>query len=267
LLVALLAGGAAAQGVPADLPMTCIIEPDEVIELSTPVAGVIAAMHVERGQRVARGSLVAELDTSVERATVALTRKRAENGFTIAAREARLAFLDRRRERNEQLAARSAISRAEAEEAMMEMEVALQELEEARLDREVAALELAQAEAQLAQKILRSPIDGVVTERRMSVGEYRSEESHVVTIVSLDPLRVEVIAPLPFYGRIVPGQTAVIRPEPPVGGAHAARVSVVDPVLDAGTGTFGIRLDLPNPDLAIPAGVRCAVAFNWAQDR
>jgi multidrug efflux pump subunit AcrA (membrane-fusion protein) len=50
-------------------------------------------------------------------------------------------------------------------------------------------------------------------------------------------------------------------PEAPVGGRHAATVAVVDRVVDAASGTFGIRLLLPNPDLALPAGLRCRVRF------
>jgi hypothetical protein len=36
---------------------------------------------------------------------------------------------------------------------------------------------------------------------------------------------------------------------------------VVDRVFDASSGTFGVRLELPNPNGAIPAGVRCKVEF------
>jgi hypothetical protein len=52
-----------------------------------------------------------------------------------------------------------------------------------------------------------------------------------------------------------------VRPEAPIGGSHQAKVAVVDRVLDASSGTFGVRLELPNADRALPAGARCRVDF------
>ena len=37
----------------------------------------------------------------------------------------------------------------------------------------------------------------------------------------------------------------------------------VDPVVDPASGSFRVRLELPNPDLSIPSGLRCAVDFGW----
>jgi len=50
-------------------------------------------------------------------------------------------------------------------------------------------------------------------------------------------------------------------PEAPVGGDYAAKIEVVDRMLDAASGTFGVRLRLPNPGNRIPAGVKCKVRF------
>ena len=46
-------------------------------------------------------------------------------------------------------------------------------------------------------------------------------------------------------------------PESPVGGRHNARVHVVDRVMDPASGTFGVRLELQNPGLRLPAGIKC----------
>ena len=48
---------------------------------------------------------------------------------------------------------------------------------------------------------------------------------------------------------------------PPVAGGYEGKVSVVDRVFDPASGTFGIRVNLPNPDLKIPAGQRCKLTF------
>jgi hypothetical protein len=50
-------------------------------------------------------------------------------------------------------------------------------------------------------------------------------------------------------------------PERPVGGSYQARVEVVDQMFDAASGTFGVRLTLPNPQRRIPAGLKCKARF------
>jgi hypothetical protein len=47
----------------------------------------------------------------------------------------------------------------------------------------------------------------------------------------------------------------------PGGTAQRARVVVVDRLIDAASNTFGVRLELPNEDYAIPGGLRCDVRF------
>jgi hypothetical protein len=56
-----------------------------------------------------------------------------------------------------------------------------------------------------------------------------------------------------------------VHPAAPLGGSYRAVVEVVDPVIDAASGTFGVRLRLPNPDHSIPAGIHCNV--EWPGDK
>ena len=74
-------------------------------------------------------------------------------------------------------------------------------------------------------------------------------------------MRVEVFIPTQFYGEVNVGDRALVQPEEPIGGIHSAIVIVVDPVLDAASGTFGVRLELPNPEQLLPAGLKCKIAF------
>ena len=55
--------------------------------------------------------------------------------------------------------------------------------------------------------------------------------------------------------------TTTVLPEAPVGGSYTATVTVVDRVFEAASGTVGVRLELPNPDLRLPAGIHCRVRF------
>lgn len=258
-LAATLAAGAAQA---ADLaPVSCLIEPEAVVQLATAVAGVVAEVAVERGDRVAAGQVIARLDGRVEAIARDLARTRATNEGRVRALEARLAFLDAQAARTAALSDRSAISATQADEARMQAEMAREELAEAHLAVRLAGIEAEQAEALLEQKTVRAPFDGLITERLLSPGEYRDGQTHIATIVRLDVLRVEAFAPIAYFPHLTLGQTVTIRPEAPIGGAYRATVTVIDRVFDAATGTFGFRMALPNPDLALPAGLRCEVEF------
>ena len=104
-------------------------------------------------------------------------------------------------------------------------------------------------------------VEALVTERLLVPGEFRNEQSPILTLAQIDPLRVEVFVPTSQYGRIQIGSNAEIHPQQPIGGSYPATVKVVDQVLDAASGTFGVRLALPNPGLKLPAGIRCKVLF------
>ena len=64
-----------------------------------------------------------------------------------------------------------------------------------------------------------------------------------------------------LFGSIKLGTRAAVVPEFPGDTVHVAGVTVVDRIIDAASGTFGVRLELPNPDPAIPGGVHCNVRF------
>ena len=103
-------------------------------------------------------------------------------------------------------------------------------------------------------------MNGVVTARAMSVGEYRGPSaSHILTVAQLDPLNVEVFAPIAQLGSVEIGDMVAIFPEEPVGGRYMAQVKVIDRVFDAASGTVGMRRELPNPDNRLPAGLRCRI--------
>jgi len=127
-------------------------------------------------------------------------------------------------------------------------------------NRRLADLELQRTTAEVALRTIKSPVNGVVVERFMNPGEFPKQEK-ILKIAQIDPLRVEVYAPVAMLGKIAVGMTAHVKPEAPLTGEYAAKVTVVDRVVDAASGTFGVRLELPNPELKLPAGLKCSVRF------
>jgi len=245
----------------AGIEFECVIEPQQIVKLASPVVGVIARLDVDRGDVVHQGQIVGKLEDGVEAVRLALARTRATNEYTIKSAEARLQFLRSKHRRLVELHGKNISTLAALEEAEAEAKMAEQQLKEAELNSELAKLDVEHAAEIVNQRTLRSPINGVVIERLLVPGEYRNEQTPVLTLAEIDPLRVEVYVPTAHHGQIRAGSKAVVRPEQPFGGVYLATITVVDHVLDAASGTFGVRLSLPNPESKIPAGIRCKVSF------
>ena len=238
----------------------CMLEPHRVVELGAPVAGTIERIAVDRGDRVRKGDLVIVMESGVERANVALARARAEQKAKRLYDRARREFGERKYHRTVNLSKKHFASDTDVDEARTEMVLAGLTLEETKEKQKAARLELARAEAALARRQSRSPISGVVVERYHSPGE-RVESEPILRLADIDTLNVEALLPSDWIGRIEPGRTARVRPEFPPGTEVEARVAIVDEVVDAASGLFGVRLLLDNKRHRIHAGLKCQVDF------
>lgn len=127
-------------------------------------------------------------------------------------------------------------------------------------NRRLADLELQRTTTEVALRTVKSPINGVVIERFMHPGEFPKQEK-ILKLAQIDPLRVEVYAPVGLLNKVTVGTTAYVKPESPLTAEYPAKVTVVDRVVDAASGTFGVRLEMPNRDLKLPAGLKCTVRF------
>ena len=240
----------------------CLTEPDEVVQLSLAVAGVLAAVMVDRSDRVQAGQVVARLESSVEQAIVEQARAQAQQGSEVSLRKAELALARRKAGRIEGLFKHKNASAQERDEAGTDVDIARARLGQARESKRLAELELVRAEAVLARRSLHSPFDGVVVERFHSAGEY-VENKPVIKIARIDPLRAEAILPAERFGRVAPGQAvSLILTLAGRSVERSARITRVDPVLDAASGTFAVRLQLPNSDGSIPSGLECRIRLN-----
>jgi membrane fusion protein, multidrug efflux system len=264
-LAALLAGPAASADAPAPkrAEYDCLIEPRQSIDVRSQVEGVIESVLVERGALVRKGALVAKLSSGPERAALELARSRAIMEGELKSAEARVALARKKWERADELEKQKFVSENARDEAEAEYRLATEQLRAARENRRLAELDMRRAQEVLDQRSIRSPVRGVVVEVMLRPGELMSsnQKDPIMTIVEIDPLNVELLLPVSEYGKVKVGQLAEVRPEPPVGGLYRAHVEVVDRVLDAASGTFGVRLRLPNPQGRIPAGVRCRARF------
>lgn len=241
----------------------CLLEPRQMVELRSPVEGLIDKVHVERGGVVRKGQVLVELNTTVERATLALASHRAEMSGRLESARNRVTFSKAKMARATQLVNDSFISTQARDEAHTELRLAESELKDAEENQQQAQLEMRRAAELLEQRLLRAPFDGYVVDRLLNPGDLAESGTGrrpVLKLAQLDPLRVEVVLPQSAYGRIQPGGVAQVSVE---GQAQPLKASVklVDRVIDAASGLFGVRLELPNPGQRIPSGARCSIEF------
>lgn len=186
------------------------------------VPGRVRSITVDLGSVVKQGQLIAELDSQdyqlqLKQAEASLSQARARVGLspeggdehvdiedTSTVRQAR-ALLDQARlkyERSQKLFAGGVISRAQFDADEADHKVALSKyqdaLEEVR-NRQALVVqrksELEIARQRLADCVIHAPFDGVVQEKRTSVGEYLASGAAVVSIVKIDPLRLRAEVP------------------------------------------------------------------------
>jgi RND family efflux transporter MFP subunit len=238
----------------------CLIEPNAMVAVGFAVDGLVETVTVDRGDLVRAGQVLATLESSVERSAVALAIARSQIESQLKSSRVRLEFGQRRWVRTEELYRKDLVPLKELDEAETQKVLAEIGIVEAAENQRLAELELDRAKAALALRTIRSPFDGVVVERALHPGEL-VKQGPVLKLAQLDPLRVEVIVPVAQLGKIGVGMRADVSPEAPVSGVYPAHVKVVDRVVDAASGTFGVRLELPNPDYRLPAGLKCKVRF------
>ena len=237
-----------------------LIEPYMVVNVGSPVPGILKSVTVDRGGMVKEGQVLATLQSGVEKAAMELARARTEMEATIKAKREELEFIKRREQRMKNLYSQKILPFQEWDEVETQKVLAEYELAEALENKRFAELDLNRAIELVYRMTIRSPVTGVVVERYLSPGEF-VEDQPILKLAQIDPLNVEVIVPVDMLGSIWVGMRAKVKPEAPIHGIYSATVTIIDRVVDAASGTFGVRLELPNSDYRLPPGLKCKVIF------
>ncbi len=185
---------AAQAGRGDNLPINCTIKPLRVVELSTPVSGVVAEVYANPGDQVLVGDPLVKMDDTLLRAEYALALAKSEATQNLRAAETRRDGLAQKANRLERAYRQKAVSAAEYEAARLDLSLA-----EADISKEQELLSLAKLEEQrvgalLAETVISSPVSGVLGEDLIDPGEAVGQKP-VVTIYVNQPLRVEAYVP------------------------------------------------------------------------
>jgi RND family efflux transporter MFP subunit len=239
----------------------CVVEAKMMIKLGSPDTGLIDSLKVDRDTTIKKGDVLAELDSNLQRIALELAQLKASNEGDINSERTRLAYRNAEAERAETLHSKQIATTKVRDEAVTEKNLVVLALAKAELEHKMAQVEMEQAQARLDRRSVRSPVNGVVSDVTIRPGEYVYEQTPLMTIAEIDPLYVKVFVPVRYYRQVRVGTNAEVMPEEPIGGLYKAQVTVVDRVFDTASSTFGVRLELPNPNYTLPAGMRCRIRF------
>ena len=239
----------------------CVIEPFMVVEVGSAVEGIIVEIDAQRGAQVKKGDVIARLDASVEEETMRIAEAIAKSTIDIEVAVARRDLVLKEVERARQLAKRKVGTQSDLDIAEAELKTAELEVLRAEENHRMNQMERDRAAATYERRVVRSPIDGILLRRLIGPGEFIHSQAQVAQIANVDPLHVDVFLPTSLYNEVRVGQMATVRPNEPIGGVYEAEIKAIDQVFDAASDTFGVRLELPNPDHSLPGGVDCSLSL------
>ena len=238
-----------------------VVHPFRIVHVGAATEGLLSEVLVERGDHVAPGDVLGRLSFGVEEAAAQLAEARRDATSDLQIATTKLGELRSQLERREQLFERSIINAEVIEETRIAVRIQELNVQAAQENHRIAQLEASRARAAVERGTITSPLGGIVTERFLSQGEMlsRSGAANLVTIAQLDPLWIEVYAPIELYQSFQVGDTCLVDIYGPQPTQHRARIQVVDRLIDTASDTFRVRLEMPNPEASIPAGLRCRV--------
>lgn len=204
------------------------IEAVQAVDLRSDEQGRVTALRFHEGQRVARGAPLVAIDDAMLRAQA----ERADADRDLARQQ--LARVQRLRDQNAATPA---------------------DLERAQANARSATATLAVLQLQIARSNVRAPFSGVVGQRFVSVGDYVTTTTPLLTLQTIDPQRAVIEVPERHAVSLKLGQTVEFNVAAEPGRTFAARVDFIDPVVQQQNRTIMVKGLAPNPGGVLKPGM------------
>ena len=232
-------------------------EPIQRSVVASTETGVIKSARVQEGDRVQAGDELAALNHDVLTQEKRLAVARGESTATRDAARSRALIVRGQKEKLEALIPGGHVNSFEVEQKTTEFENAVAELKIAEDELRLNQIEVDRIEAQIRQRIIVSPIEGVVTEIHKQLGEHvSSNEPEYATIVRVDQLKVRFYHDAETLSKVTLGSEVDVL----LGGSRTrtpATVTYVSPVIDPDSGTGRMDVVIENHDRKISSGTVC----------
>ena len=249
---------AVAKGVdePVIVEATGSFQADESSDVAPDSSGRVTATPVDVGQYVKQGTPLiriqavnAELRLQEARAAA----ERAEANLKLA--QSRSDLANTTSTRNAALLDRGLIPQTVADEAKTQADTAVATVSVARASVAEARAQLALAEKAVADVVVAAPFSGYISQRRVAPGEYVQPSTAVVTLLRIDPLRLQLTIPAVQAGQVKSGQKVTARVDAFPARVFEGTIFAVNPAIASESRSFIAEARVPNSDAVLKPGM------------
>ena len=243
-----------------------------VVDVGTQISGTIQEIYVDYNSVVKKGQLLALVDPSVLR----LTMGEAEASLavyqaSVRSAQASLEDAERQYKRNKELFDRKLIARSEVDTSETNVSVRRAALQEARAHVEQGRAAVERAKTNLNYTRITSPIDGIVTDRKVDVGQTVAASYQTPTLFSiaqdLTKMQIETKVDEADLGSVAEGQNVTFRVDAFPDESFAGKVVQVRiaPETTDSVVTYTVIINVDNPNLKLKPGMTANVSIETAR--
>ena len=217
-----------------NINITGTVIPNEMVSLRPEISGLVERISFKEGEFVKKGTPLLYL-----------------NDDELRAQADRLNYIKKLYEdqenRQRQLLDREAISQEEYDIVLNQFNTNLADIQ--------------LIDAQLRKTVIRAPFDGVLGLRQVSEGSFISSSDPIVSVVNIDPIKLEFSVPERYANKVKTGSEVIFSSNAVEGNAKG-RVFAIEPNIDAATRTLKIRAESPNSQRQYLPGMFVRVSLN-----
>ena len=204
------------------------LEADESVDIKPEVDGEVTSIQMTEGEAVKKGDPILQIDESKQAATVAEA-------------EADYNYAKETMQRSDTLLADGTISQQEHDQTR------------ASFQRTEASLHLARK--RMTEYTLTAPFNGILGHRAVSIGQYVNPQTVLVSLYSMDRMKLGFSVPERYAARVHPGQTLRLKVAAYGDEEFSGEIYLVEPQVDMATRSILVRAHIPNADHRLKPGM------------
>ena len=233
--------------------------PSHLAKIAAEQSGTIVRIHAHEGEHVESGSALFQLSDRLHRLEVERLEAQLASNLERERAAAELQHANQRASRVRTLTHQRISAEADAADADLDSQLARLALDRVEFDQELLRNDLAQARERLAQRTLRSPMNGLVTRHLKQTGETADQLEPVVEVMSLDPLWVTFHCPVQRENDFPLGSRVRLTPTQSAAQPRWATIEHVSMQSTVAGHTFAVRASMPNPGYDWRSGLKVLV--------
>ena len=241
---------------PVIVEATGSFQPDESSAVAPSSSGRVTETPVDVGEHVARGAVLIRIqavDANLRLNDAQAAVSRAEANLKLA--ESQNALAQTTAKRNAALLAGGLVPQTVADEARTQAETSSNSVLVARASLAQARAQQALAEKAVSDVVVVAPFAGYISERRVAAGEFVQPSTAVVTLLRLDPLRLQLTIPAVQAADIKIGQSVRARVDAYPDKQFEGKITAVNPAIAAESRSFMVEARVPNPGMLLKPGM------------